>query len=209
MYGLWGFIERSNLPERDEDREVMSGKEVEEGGVKEVYEGLHSDVLKPMEEEEELKKIFNDLRPSTRVVNTWFYSDAGEAIIKQDKIPEDFHQAMLDHGLDQAIKETVEVFEDIADHGYAYCDLSPGNIRFQNGKAIAIDYLDNQAVESLEKYDMTTAAAMSYDLFTRELAGSVPGLEEEKIERKIDEYSVHVETDEYTGNPFVDFAFNF
>jgi len=99
------------------------------------------------------------------------------------------------------------VFEEIAGHGYAYCDLAPENIRFNSNKeAVAIDYLDQEATEPLENMDIKYAAAMSYDLFARELEEAFQETNPEKIERYIDQYSKHVEAEKYTGEPLTDFG---
>lgn len=205
--GLEGFLERSHSPERDEDLDVIERSEpVENGNKKEVYRGLRRDYIFAAEADSELRKIFWDLRDADRVVNTWIYTEGGEDLIKKEEVPRSFTEIVEEEGVEYAIKESVKVFEDIAEHGYAYCDLSPENIRFNsNGQAVAVDYLDQEATEPLENVDIKYAAAMSYDLFTREL--DTMTLESlEQIEQYIDKYSKHVEAEEYTGEPLMDFA---
>lgn len=201
------LIQRATEAELYEDKDVIEkGTQVSQGNVKEVYLGLREEMLQPMEMTEELNKIFLDLYNNPKVVNTWGYSDGDQSIVKQDFIDEDLYSAMQEQGLDHVIEETVEVFESIAEDGYIYRDLKPDNIRFLNGYAIAVDYLDEQAVEPIQE-DMQIAAAKSYDLFIKELTDSIPNLGVEELEQKIDKYSKHVEADEYTGDPFIDFGF--
>lgn len=206
MAGIKEFVKRSGRYEVSEDRKVRElREEVEEGEIKNVWRGLHQDIQKEVDGDEEILRIFEDMRPSPRAVNTWKYTHRGKEIIKQDELPKDFYTAMLDHGLDHVIEEAVKIFEDFADRGYVYCDLSPENIRFLNEHGAAVDYLDQEAVEPLEQYNIEIAAAMSYDLFTHELTSSVPGLEREEVEEKISKYSSHVDTGSYTGEVLTDF----
>ena len=206
--GLNGFIERSHFLEKREDERVIEKSEpVDEGGVKEVYPGIRNDFLIEEEKDPAMRQMFWDLRESDRVVNTWIYTEDGVDLIKKDEVPFSFHEVVKSEGLEYAVREAVEVFEDFANHGYVYCDLTPENIRFDRvGKAVAIDYLDKEATEPLEEVNETYAAAMSYDLFARDLESSIPGLKALEVERVIDRYSNHVETEEYTGEPLMDFA---
>ncbi|WEL23324.1 hypothetical protein [Candidatus Nanohalovita haloferacivicina] len=207
MTGIDGFIQRTLEPERAEDQRIIDeGDEVEEGAVKQVFEGLHGEMIMPIQSDEEIRQIYRDLHGKARVVNTWAVTEEGVDMFKQDRVPDKFYDVMYQEGLEHVIRETVEVFESFADHGYAYCDLSPDNIRFHNGNGIAIDYLDEHAVEKLDG-NPTFAAAKSYDLFTSEITSDIPGLQPEEVERYIDKYSNHVSTEKYTGDVLADFAF--
>lgn len=202
------FLKRSHPLEKAEDERAMEKSEpVPRGDTKEVYRGLRRDFLTQEETDPEIREIFRHLSPAERVVNTWIYTEDGIDLIKQDEIPYSFHEVLASHGPEYVIKEAVEVFEDITDHGYIYCDLKPENLRFNyNGKALAIDYLDEEATEPLEAVDTTYAAAKSYDLFTEKLVSSVENLNPRRVEKIIDKHSRHVETDEYTGDPLMDFS---
>jgi len=202
------IIQRATEAELHEDKEVIeNGTQVSEGNVKAVYPGLRREMVQPMQMTEELQNVFLDLYNNPRVVNTWGYSDGDQSIIKKEFIDDNFHSVMYGKGLDHVIEETVNVFESIAEDGYVYRDLKPDNIRFLNNYGIAVDYLDKHAVEPKKGKDMKMAAAKSYDLFITELTESVPDLEAEEIQQKVDKYSQHVNADEYTGDPFIDFGF--
>lgn len=203
-----GFVKRSHAPEKAEDQRAMENSEpVEEGNTKEVYRGLRKDFLTEEETDPEIRKIFKDLSPAERVVNTWIYTEDGIDLIKQDEVPYSFHEVLASQGPEYVIREAVEVFENILEHGYIYCDLAPENLRFNySGKALAIDYLDEEATEPLEDVDTLYGTAMSYDLFTREIVSSVKGLQPEEVEKHIDRYANHIEANEYTGNPLMDFS---
>lgn len=206
MTGIGGFIERTLEPEREEDQRIISEtEEVKEGGVKQVFEGLHNEMIKPIESDEEIRQIYRDLHGKARVVNTWGVTDKGVDVFKQDKVPERFEHAVEKYGVEHTVKETVKIFESFTEQGYAYIDLSPDNIRFHNGHGIAIDYLDQEAVEKIDNEQF--AAAMAYHMFTSELQ-DITDIETEQVEAYIDKYSTHVSAEQYTGNVLADFAFN-
>lgn len=205
MTGIEGFIERTLEPERKEDQRIIAETEkIDEGGVKQVFEGLHGDIIMPIEYNEEIRKIYRDLHGKARVENTWGATQEGLDIFKQDKVPRRFEEAVEEYSLEHAVKETVEIFESFAKQGYAYVDLSPDNIRFHNGRGIAIDYLDHEAVEEMK--DEKFSAALAYQMFSSELKDLVD-TEIEQVEAYIDKYSSQVSAEEYTGNLLADFVF--
>jgi hypothetical protein len=206
MASIEGFVDRSHRPEKREDERVMERTEsIENTGGQKIYRGIRNDILMPQEQDEEIRQIYRDLHGSARVVNTWIFTEDGEDLVIQDEAPQSFENALEEYGLDHVVQESVEIFESFADNGYAYCDLAPDNIGFRNGKGLAIDYLDEEAVEPLDGNEQYSAA-MTYHFFTKELA-ELTEQNAETIERKIDRYSTHVEAEQYTGEPMMDFAF--
>jgi len=206
MNPIEGFVERSHSPEKREDERIIEeSKQLNEDGNRKVYRGLRNDYLVPQRKKDEIRQVYRDLNGSARVVNTWIFTDGEQDLVKKDEVPQSFEDALEEYGLDHVVRESVEVFESFAENGYTYCDLSPDNVRFQDGKALAIDYLDEEAVEPLEDNE-GFSAAMTYHFFTEELA-EIAEQDRETIERKIGRYSKHVEAEEYTGNTLIDFTF--
>lgn len=206
MGSIEGFVDRSHRPEKHEDERVIERREeIDSDGEQEVYRGIRNDILMPQEKDEEVRQIYRDLHGSARVVDTWIYTEGGKDLVKQDEASQKFEEALQEYGLDHVVRESVEIFESFAVNGYAYCDLAPENIGFRNGRGVAIDYLDSEAVEPLDGNE-EFSAAMTYHFFTKELEG-LTDEDAETIEQKIDQYSSHVDAEQYTGEPMVDFAF--
>lgn len=185
---------------------IQEGETFSDGNVKEVYRGMHQDVLMPLEIDDYLKQIHEDLNAEARAVNTWIHPSREGDIAYQDFIPDDFHTAALDHGLDHAVEEAVKVEESFIENGYIYADLKPENLRFQESQAVAVDYLDQLAVRPIDKVDdIETALAKSYDLFVTETADAFPNLKRKDVEELVDRHSGFTDAERYTGNPYTDF----
>ena len=204
---LENLLYRMTPHEAVEDARVLENRQpIEQGQLKEVVRGIRQDVLFPIEDDPFLEKVHEDLNGSARVVNTWIHPGRSGDLVHQDYLEDDFHTAILDHGLDEAVRQAVKVEESFIDQGYVYTDLKPENLRFFQRKGYAIDYLDERAVRPLEEVELGDALARSYDLFVEELGSSVPGLEADQVEKLVDSHSSYTEAYGFTGSPYMDFV---
>jgi hypothetical protein len=197
--------------EIEEDEKVIQNRDpVSTGDMKDVFDGLRPVMVKKQDHDDELVRIHDDLHGSARVVNTWIYSKNDVDIIKQDLAPESYFEAVMEEGLDEVVRQAVEIEESFLENGYVYRDLKPDNIRFHNGYGMAVDYLDRLAVQREEDVDdMETALAKSYDLFVQELSDHLYGVEEKEVEKLVDDHSNYTEAIEFTGSPYIDFRLKY
>lgn len=203
------IFDNANLLERLENARILeSGTEISEGNVKKVFEGIRPEIVKYAEHDSDRFDVYQDIHGSTKVVNTWLHEEDELDVIKQDVVPDTYFDAVINHGLEHVIKETVEIEESFLENGYIYRDLKPDNIRFHEGTGMAIDYLDRLAVQTIEEVeDVETALAKSYDLFLRELDNVVYGLDTIEAEKLIDKHSSYTEAWAFTGEPYIDFEY--
>jgi hypothetical protein len=216
----WEFLreDADEFDRKDSVEAVERGDLVGEGENKKVYAGKRQDVFSPVEGRTleggtSLKRVYHDLRESPRVVNTWLFhqelpeSDgvSGILMVQQDDVPDNFEEVMESEGLEHVVSETVNVWEEILDEGYIYCDLAPENIKFWNGYGMAVDYMDSDALMAVESVsDLGMGAARSYDLFVNELSSEY-GVDRLEAERLVVENSDQLDPDRLTGDPYLDF----
>lgn len=199
------FAERSLIFETAEYEKLVKDKEpVPIGGTKEVYRTHRNNYIKTGEKSLVSDSTFNDLKKLDRTAETWKQVINGEKTFKQERVPKNFEQALIEYGLDYCIEETTKIFEEFREHGYIFCDLNPDNIAFKEDYAVAIDFLDNNAVkEGID--DKEFEAALQFDFFADELAFRIPSLEKKEVQKYVESHIEYLNFQNNTGNILNDY----